>query len=951
MSDPEIFDQAYPEALRKAEDDLVTRRRASSGLPEGTPRVGVGLSGGGIRSATFSLGVFQALAARGGLLRRIDFLSTVSGGGYFGSFFGRLLSRDFVKTADDVESILREDDKPQIVRYLRENGRYMAPNGAGDALFAGAVVIRNLVAVQLVLAVFVTTLFLALQVVRAVLAQGGAKRLESLASGEILWWSPWILAAPVVFGLIAFPLGWAYWLIEPRRQAAQKQRGDRSDIPPWTAVALVLVTSLLLTIANRGEEIRFWAPWAFILLASLLTLAFWQLAARLPFPKELSRRFVVEEGGDEGREIDRDLYQHFALRNRLSLWLTWALTATAALLLFGLIDSFGQTFYGVLLHGTGYVVTLLASIASTLMVGSGLAQRLAALTSKGPTGPRAKLPLAKVAGVAALLLAFLLLVTLDAASHAVAWNLYRPASAPSGLLPQKPQQQWSAKLPSSGSEDQDLRVTVATGAAQEPEGANVPVRTERDLLVTLAGLAIGFFFSLLLGQTWPFINRSSQASFYSTRLTRAYLGASNPGRWRDGLSVTDVLRDDDYDLARYWPPPTHNAAPLHLINVTINETVDGRSQVQQQDRKGVGMALGPCGLSAGVEHHAVVPLGNPGADLDPTGLAVRVYPEADARDPGKPYRVFEYPFDGAKPVYTGEELSLGTWVGISAAAFTTGLGMGTSLGLSFFAGLFNVRLGRWWDAGIDLGQRKKVRTKPGVFVEQWLARLFPVQVLFVDELLARFHGTARRHWYLSDGGHFENMGGYELLRRRLPFLVIVDGEQDEAYTFGGLANLVRKARLDFGAEITFLDEDQLDEKVQGPARRVLGTLEQMRRGTWEVEPSPAGKGLRGTLEDVDAAGHSLVHAALARVTYRSPQTDPSYLLYIKPTLTLDEPVDLAEYHRAHPAFPHEPTLDQFFDEAQWESYRRLGHHIASLLFGPSEALGDAWWEELFKKRE
>jgi hypothetical protein len=951
MSEPMIFDKAYPEALRKAEDDLVARRRASSGLAEGTPKVGVGLSGGGIRSATFCLGIFQALAARTGLLRRIDFVSTVSGGGYFGSFFGRLLSRDFVKTAEDAERILREDDKPQIVRYLRENGRYLAPNGAGDALLAGAVVIRNLVAVQLVLAVFVTTLFLALQVVRGSLAPVLAQRwpwLGSLATGDILWWSPWILVAPVVFVVIAFPLGWAYWLIEPRRQAAAKDRGDQSDIPPWTAVALVLVTSLLLTVANLGEPFRFWAPWAFLLLGSVLTLFFWRLAVWIPFPEELGRRFERPEGGQEGEEIDLDLYQHFALRNRLSLWLTWALTATAAFLIFGLIDSFGQTFYCVLLHGTGNVVALLASIVSTLMVGSGLAQRVAALAPKDPAAPRAKLPLATVAGAAALLLAFLLLVTLDAASHAVAWNLYRPASAPSGLMPQKPSDQWKTELPSSG-KGQTLRVTVAMGEPPKPEGTKVPVRPERDLLVTLAGFAIGFFFSVLLGQTWPFINRSSQASFYSTRLTRAYLGASNPGRWRDGQSVSEVLRDDDYDLARYWPPPTHNAAPLHLINVTINETVDGRSQVQQQDRKGVGMTLGPCGLSAGVEHHAVVPLGNPGTDLDPAGLAVRIYPEADATDPDKPYRVFEYPFDGAKPVYTGEELSLGTWVGISGAAFTTGLGMGTSLGLSFFAGLFNVRIGRWWDAGIDVAQRKQTRAKLGVRAERWLARLFPVQVLFVDELLARFHGTARRQWYLSDGGHFENMGGYELVRRRLPLIVILDGEQDEGYTFGGLANLVRKARLDLGAEITFLNEEELDRTVQGPARQILGTLQQMRRGTWETDPPQQDKGPRGTLKAADVAGRSLVHAALARVTYRSPETAPSYLLYVKPTLTLDEPVDLAQYHRAHPNFPHEPTLDQFFDESQWESYRRLGHHIASLLFGSDEAPVDAWWEALFKK--
>ena len=68
---------AYPEPLREAETRLLGARAAG-------PRLGVAVSGGGIRSATFALGVFQAWARRG-LLRRIHFLSTVSGGGYFGS--------------------------------------------------------------------------------------------------------------------------------------------------------------------------------------------------------------------------------------------------------------------------------------------------------------------------------------------------------------------------------------------------------------------------------------------------------------------------------------------------------------------------------------------------------------------------------------------------------------------------------------------------------------------------------------------------------------------------------------------------------------------------------------------------------------------------------------------------------------------------------------------------
>ena len=56
------------------------------------------------------------------------------------------------------------------------------------------------------------------------------------------------------------------------------------------------------------------------------------------------------------------------------------------------------------------------------------------------------------------------------------------------------------------------------------------------------------------------------------------------------------------------------------------------------------------------------------------------------------------------------------------------------------------------------------------------------------------------------------------------------------------------------------------------------------------------------------------------------------LLYVKATMTGDEPVDVLEYRRQHHRFPHQSVLNQFLDEAQWESYRELGQHCASPLF-------------------
>ncbi|HXI52869.1 MAG TPA: hypothetical protein VNH84_15245, partial [Candidatus Saccharimonadales bacterium] len=88
-----LLDEVYPPKLREAEEEQVQQRRSASGVKQTGPWVGMALSGGGIRSATFCLGIFQALA-RVGLLSRIDLLSTVSGGGYFGSFLGALFQRE-----------------------------------------------------------------------------------------------------------------------------------------------------------------------------------------------------------------------------------------------------------------------------------------------------------------------------------------------------------------------------------------------------------------------------------------------------------------------------------------------------------------------------------------------------------------------------------------------------------------------------------------------------------------------------------------------------------------------------------------------------------------------------------------------------------------------------------------------------------------------------------------
>lgn len=906
----------FPPPLQEAENDRL-KERWKNGLGQEPPAdgwTGVGVSGGGIRSATFALGFFQGLAGRG-LVRYVDYLSTVSGGGYFGSFLGRLFTRKWVRSPEQVEKVLLRQESPEVLAYLRENGRYLSPNGGGDSLLFGAALLRNWVAIQLVLLIFLLTIFLGLQ--------GLAAAVEMVADipqlspeGLSLWWSPFFLLPIASFVICVFPLGWAYWLVEPlsgrqpperapseggRRAASRRESSSR--VPPAAGVLVVLLLCAAVVLFAESEIVAWTAAVGGG--ASLLALVYWQLA-RL--------RTALERKA--GR--DQPLFRSQDQRNRLSLWLTHALVFTFLLAVLGLVDTLGQSLYVVVRSGDMTVGRWLAGLAGSLGLAS-LGRWLAMFFSKGPQGARAGLPYQVIATVVAVLLIGAILVAVDGIAQAVAWGWKIPAAAPKSLQ-QAVADESQISLDARPGTSMTLRIDQPPA---EPGGEDPPAK-DREAKLLLAAFAGCFLVSILFGQTWPFVNRSSHLPLYGARLTRAYLGASNPERFRGESSVTEPLPDDDLDLAGYWrdlrsTPERGSGAPIHLINVTINETIDAVSQVQQQDRKGLAFALGPCAFSVGLRHHMM---------MDPAGEKVeQIFPDLSR------HRVFRYQCP-AKATFTGDDLSLGSWLAISGAAFSTGTGMRTSLGISLLAGFGNIRLGFWWDSGLRAQSSHLARKhrKLGLRIEDALAKFFPVQIYLLDEFLARFPGTARRHWYLSDGGHFENMGGYELIRRRLPFMLILDAEQDADYRLEGLANLVRKARLDFHAEIRFLTLEQLDAALgkESPARAFVGTLDQLRRGSWTPEKGACG-GPSGKLDREERSGFSLAYAALAQVEY-ADTADPSWLLYVKPALTGCEPIDLLEYHSSHADFPHESTVDQFFDEAQWESYRRLGEHIATQLF-------------------
>src|SRR4029077_4515756 len=97
--------------------------------------------------------------------------------------------------------------------------------------------------------------------------------------------------------------------------------------------------------------------------------------------------------------------------------------------------------------------------------------------------------------------------------------------------------------------------------------------------------------SIAFGRTLKFVNNSSHQALYRNRLTRAYLGASNKNRFVDqtGRRLSDPIRGDQIGWGEYGP--SRAGGPLHIVNVTLNETISGASQVEQRDRKGLPMAI------------------------------------------------------------------------------------------------------------------------------------------------------------------------------------------------------------------------------------------------------------------------------------------------------------------------------------------------------------------------
>jgi hypothetical protein len=209
-----------------------------------------------------------------------------------------------------------------------------------------------------------------------------------------------------------------------------------------------------------------------------------------------------------------------------------------------------------------------------------------------------------------------------------------------------------------------------------------------------------------------------------------------------------------------------------------------------------------------------------------------------------------------------------------------------SVFVTFVLTFFNARLG-WW-----LGN-------PGASGSETYFRSHPSSALspLIDEALG-LTDDDNPYVLLSDGGHFENLGLYEMVLRRCRHIVVVDGSADPKGAYDDLGGAVRKIRIDFGIPIEFTAErfpilSRPESEKESGGYYSVGTI-------------------RYTAVDGD-------------------EVEDGRLVYIKPAVYNIEPRDIFNYARGDPSFPHESTADQFFDEPQFESHRMLGYFILEKL--------------------
>jgi hypothetical protein len=907
--------------------------------------VGLALSGGGIRSATFCLGVLQAIAQHR-WLRRFDYLSTVSGGGYIGAWLSAILHRQAVDPAkgDKVQAVEQlisprdiktKSDEPAEIAFLRAYSNYLTPRLgllSADTLAAVAGYLRSLT----------FNLLLAMLTIGCVLAVLHGPVAWVLIHGANVKWSFGSLFGILVDAISIMAAFMCAFLVTLQTLDVRSALANK---PHQTFAVRALrfgqdvygkgvLGGMLFVVALMGFqfEVQLADPQSFgwfapiglntlLLFVAGIFMAYFlvELAREIePSPEPDNKRINISDERLGVLALKSVVLGYRAIKDE---WFRYVVAAAACNLVgYALISAASHLppvpFVAMLFRGPALAVALLAVMLIVWigMVGTTYADQTREWLSRlvgviagflvvwvlmgavvinarplwlwfsaggeaisTPGSPHwwiaaaaallvvlmiagERLPRALAQGVRTL--TGLIVVALTLAVATVAFQsalIYVSSISPTALMPTASYghhlqahmdavSKASAQIQCSGlSWAQWLDSPVDTLIATWPSCALL-------LLVVVAAFAAFRYID---------VNAFSLQNLYRNRLVRCYLGAAH-GRQRMAEPFTGFDPQDDIHLSAL-----QQQRPFHIFNTALNMTQG--DDLAWQQRKAAAFSFTPRKTGFWLET----------ADL--SGLS-NSKPVQGGYAPTNEYAC--EPVNWQTP-HSG--VMLGTAMATSGAAVSSQMGFASTGLRAFLLTLFNVRLGRWFPNPALKSTPAELRQRSPMLAAWW----------FLSELLGRT--DERSKWvYLSDGGHFENLGIYELVRRRCKYIVSVDAGADPAMSFGDLGNAVRKCRVDFGVEVR-IDLTDL---------------------------SPATVGQRPKSSSV-----------VGKVDYPPTATEAGFtgeILYIKlslPTGIGALPADVLAFAKEESAFPHQSTADQWFTESQFESYRQLGYLIGNDALG------------------
>lgn len=891
------------------------------------------LSGGGIRSATFNLGVLQSLAQHK-LLDKFDYLSTVSGGGYIGSWLSAWIYRkkveadnsrprdephpeialpDYVqKVQDELCDTTPDRVEPPEITYLRSYSNFMSPRpgiASTDTWTLAAVYLRNLllnwtVSVPLIAAVLLAPRFIEAVIELKYPTQSALRFLIFLIGvvagiicvaniiamrptlerfswlkqrytvdnvGNLISAEPLVrkwCVLPLVVSALAMTIYWA-WITEGKLSFNDQFIRDWGITHPRLIrfIIFVIFGEVLFLGGFIYAHSRLWLRRNSRTIRAIVEPTKTTKAEQ--FKSSLARELLISlTGGAIGgallfwiADVFAYISQWFSAADLTAVYVCFGapLFLTAFLLsaaffvgaagsLYNDMDREWLSRFGawvlIIIFGWAVMSSVVlfgpkiftydwsSKVSLSVGIVSGLITLVLGFSKKSPATDET-LTTSRIAGLARLapqiaapVFALFLMALISFGTLQLLYAV-RPIFSPEEKIfdiAAESVNQASYLTP----EVYLLRLRHGIGLMSSSVMPNALYYLSALFLVLIGvGALMGYAIN---------INKFSLHAMYRERLIRAYLGASRGAeRTKTANSFTDFDEEDNVEMQKL-----RYQKPFHIVNMTLN--LGSGSNLRWQNRKAESFTVSAlhCGSSN---------MGNG------TGLY------RDAR---------HY---GYSPT-AGEAISLGTAAAISGAAASPNMGYySQSQAVSFLMAFFNIRLG-WW-----LGN-------PGIRGDKTYNRSSPkfAPQLFFSEAFGNTNDT-NPYIYLSDGGHFDNLGLYEMVLRRCHFIVVCDAGADAKFGFFDFGTAIHKIRVDMGIPIEF-------DKGQSPT-----------------------------------PGRSCAVATIKYSAVDGADVEDGFLIYIKPTLDGDEPIDIVNYKSVNPNFPHETTADQMYSESQFESYRSLGFYM------------------------